>query len=85
MCFLMIIRKFEPLDFEGIVAIEYEAFTEHNPYLYMNFYEMNRDTFLVAQEDKMIVGFVVGYRSGPDEGRVFTLAVGENFRKRGIG
>lgn len=81
----MIIRKFEPLDFEEIVAIESETFTEHNPYFYMNFYEMNRDTFLVAQEGKMIVGFVVGYRSDTDEGRVFTLAVGKNFRKRGIG
>ena len=81
----MIIRKFEPHDFEEVMTIESAVFTEHNPYFYMNFYEMNRDTFLVAQEDRMIVGFVVGYRSGPDEGRIFTLAVGEDFRKQGIG
>ena len=44
----MIIRKFEPYDFEGVLNIEMEAFTEHNPFVYMNFYEMNDEGFFVA-------------------------------------
>jgi ribosomal-protein-alanine N-acetyltransferase len=81
----MIIRSFEPDDFEGVLEIELDAFSEHNPLIYMNFYEMNRNGFLIAMEDGVVLGFVVGYRSCEKEGRIFSLAVRDVYRGQGIG
>lgn len=81
----MIIRSFEPDDFEGVLEIESEAFSEHNPFIYMNFYEMNSNGFLIAVKDGVIVGFVVGYRFSQNEGRIFSLAVRQGYRSCGIG
>jgi ribosomal-protein-alanine N-acetyltransferase len=81
----MIIRKFEPTDFEGVLEIESVAFAEHNPFLYMNFYEMNNEGFLVAEEEDYVIGFVVGYKVSDDEGRIFSLAVREGYQGHGIG
>lgn len=81
----MIIRLFEPDDFGDVLAIEAEAFAEHNPFVYMNFYEMNGDCFLVAEDKEHVIGFVVGYRISAEEGRIFSLAVKERCRGYGIG
>ncbi|MCQ6963871.1 ribosomal protein S18-alanine N-acetyltransferase [Methanolobus chelungpuianus] len=81
----MIIRPFEPGDFGDVLEIEAEAFAEHNPFIYMNFYEMNSDSFLVAEEKGRITGFVVGYQVSGEEGRIFSLAVKERYRGYGIG
>lgn len=81
----MIIRSFEPDDFEGVLEIESQAFSEHNPFIYMNFYEMNRNGFLIAIENEIVAGFVVGYRCSENEGRIFSLAVREGYRGCNIG
>lgn len=82
---MITIRNFDPSDFEEVLEIEEEAFSEHNPFLYMNFYEMNSEGFFVAEYNGFIVGFTVGYQLSPDEGRIFSLAVREGFRSMGIG
>ncbi|MDK2893011.1 GNAT family N-acetyltransferase [Methanohalophilus sp.] len=81
----MQIRNFMGSDFEQIIQIEMEAFTEHNPYIYMNFYELNPEGFFVAEESGTIYGFVMGYRSDELEGRIFSLAVRRDQRGKGIG
>jgi ribosomal-protein-alanine N-acetyltransferase len=81
----MIIRYFEPEDFTEVLEIESEAFAEHNPFIYMNFYEMNGECFLVAEEKGCIAGFAVGYQISAGEGRIFSLAVKERYRGHGIG
>ncbi len=81
----MIVRNFEPKDFSEVLEIESEAFAEHNPFIYMNFYEMNSECFLVAEEREDITGFVVGYQISGEEGRIFSLAVREHYRGYGIG
>jgi ribosomal-protein-alanine N-acetyltransferase len=81
----MIIRYFEPEDFTEVLEIESEAFAEHNPFIYMNFYEMNNECFFVAEEKGHIAGFVVGYQISAEEGRIFSLAVKERYRGYGIG
>ncbi|HJH28619.1 MAG TPA: ribosomal-protein-alanine N-acetyltransferase [Methanosarcinaceae archaeon] len=81
----MIIRRFVPDDFEDILSIEQEAFSDHNPLVYINFYEMNMNGFLVAIDDNEIVGFVVGYQLNENEGRIFSLAVKDEYQSRGIG
>ena len=79
------IRNFRTDDFEDVLCIESESFAEHNPFAYMHFYEMHGDMFLVAEYLDFIVGFIMGYRLNENEGRVFSLAVREEFQGRGIG
>ena len=79
------IRRFVPEDFQEVVKIESEAFSEHNSLLYMSFYETVGDGFLVAEQDGKVVGYVVGYRSGENEGHIFSVGVKEEYRGRGIG
>ncbi|MDD2439450.1 MAG: ribosomal protein S18-alanine N-acetyltransferase [Methanosarcinaceae archaeon] len=79
------IRCFSPEDFQEIVEIEIEAFSEHNPLLYMNFYESVGDGFLVAEKSGKVLGFVVGYRSAENEGHIFSLGVKREYRGRGTG
>ena len=45
------IRRFAPEDFQEVVEIESEVFSEHNSLLYMSFYETVGDGFLVAEQD----------------------------------
>ena len=80
----MNIRCFVPDDFEEVLLIEQKAFSDQNPFAYINFYEMNMNGFLVAVENDEIVGFVVGYQLN-DEGRIFALAVKDEYKSRGIG
>jgi ribosomal-protein-alanine N-acetyltransferase len=79
------IRRFAPEDFQEVVEIESEAFSEHNSLLYMSFYETVGEGFLVAEQDGKVVGYVVGYRSGENEGHIFSVGVKEEYRGRGIG
>ena len=81
----MIVRYFEPQDFEEVLKIESEAFKEHNPFIYMNFYEINNDCFLVADYNGQVTGFVAGYQVSENEGRIFSLAVKKDYRGFGIG
>jgi [ribosomal protein S18]-alanine N-acetyltransferase len=79
------IRRFAPEDFQEIVEIEREAFSEHDSLVYMNFYEMVGAGFLVAEQDGKVVGYVVGYRSAENEGHIFSVGVKEEYRGKGIG
>ncbi len=80
----MQIVNFDPEYFEDVMQIEMEAFTEHNPFLYMNFYEMNREGFRVAVIRDTVIGFIVGYHESSTKGRIFSLAVKQNFQGRGV-
>ncbi|MGP8321108.1 MAG: ribosomal protein S18-alanine N-acetyltransferase [Methanosarcinaceae archaeon] len=81
----MNIRRFVPDDFEHVLSIEQETFSDHNPIIYINFYELNMNGFLVAEENGVLVGFVVGYQLNESEGRIFSLAVKDGYKSRGIG
>lgn len=82
---MFFIRPFQPQDFHEIINIEQKIFKEHDPYTYMELYESVADGFLVALDNKKIIGYVVGFLSTPGRGRIFSLAVLENYRKKGIG
>ncbi|MDD2613484.1 MAG: ribosomal protein S18-alanine N-acetyltransferase [Methanosarcina sp.] len=79
------IRRFAPEDFQEVVDIESEAFSEHNSLLYMGFYEAVGDGFLVAELNGKVVGYVVGYRSAENEGHIFSIGVKKEYQRRGIG
>lgn len=85
---MIIIRRFQPGDFSGVIDIENEQFSEHDPYMYMTLYELNEDTFFVADHHGVVVGFVVGIVSVDEQGmygRVFSIAVREAYQGLGIG
>ena len=79
------IRRFAPEDEAQVFLLEAEIFREHNPYEYIRFYQLFEDGFFVDEQDGVITGFVVGYPLSDAEGHIFSLAVREDFRGRGIG
>ncbi len=81
---MFLIRKFMPRDFQQIVAIEEEAFRDHDEFLYMKLYEMNSEGFLVAEMDGVVVGFAVGMLTSHIEGRIFSIAVDKKNRRMGF-
>jgi len=82
---LIIIRKFEPQDFQGVIELERLVFNEHDPYMYMQFYETFPETFIVAKLDGIIIGYIAGFITTPNTGRVFSLAVHPAYQNRRIG
>ncbi len=82
---MIIIRKFQPPDFPYIIEIERKVFNEHDPYYYMQFYETCPDSFMVAEVEGIVVGYVVGFRTIEGSGRVFSLAVDPKYQNIGIG
>ncbi len=82
---MTIIRRFKPSDFPYIMDIERKVFKEHDPYLYMQFYESCNEGFIVAEVNGIVVGYVVGYQISENTGRIFSIAVYPNYQNRGIG
>jgi ribosomal-protein-alanine N-acetyltransferase len=82
---LIIIRKFQPQDFQWVIDIERKVFNEHDPYLYMQFYETYPETFIVAEINGFVVGYVAGFLAKEGVGRVFSLAVHPSYRNRSVG
>ncbi len=82
---MLIIRKFEPQDFQWVINIERTVFNEHDPYLYMQFYETNPDGFLVAEINGIVVGYIAGFLASPETGRIFSLAVLPAYQNRSVG
>src|SRR5659263_564423 len=82
---LIIIRKFQPSDFQWVIDIERKVFNEHDPYLYMQFYEIYPDTFIVAQINGFVIGYVAGFLAHVGVGRIFSLAVYPTYQNRSVG
>ena len=85
---MILIRRFKPGDFTGVIEVEREQFGEHDPYMYMSLYELNEDTFFVAEDRGDVVGFVVGITSVGEDGvygRVFSIAVRDAYQGINIG
>jgi ribosomal-protein-alanine N-acetyltransferase len=81
---MLSIRKFQPSDFQRVLAIEQEAFHEHNPLAYMRLYEMNPDRFLVAEKDGEVIGFAVGMPLTDEIARLLSVAVAKKYRRSGV-
>jgi len=44
----IIVRRFQPADFSGVIVVEREQFSEHDPYTYMTLYEIAQALYLSA-------------------------------------
>ena len=82
---MIIIRKFQPSDFQWVIDIERKVFNEHDPYLYMQFYETYPDTFIVADINGFVIGYVAGFLAQAGVGRIFSLAVDHKYQNRSVG
>ncbi len=82
---MIVIRKFQPSDFSGVIELEKKVFNEHEAYLYMQFYETCSEGFIVAELNGIVIGYVVGFMESEKTGRIFSLAVHPKYRNRGIG
>jgi ribosomal-protein-alanine N-acetyltransferase len=81
----IIIRRFKPSDLEGALDLDREVFGGYDPTIFTTFYEYHPRTTLVAECGGSVVGFVLGFKHTPLEGRVFWLAVRPGFQSRGVG
>lgn len=82
---MIFIRKFQPSDFQWIINIERKVFDQHDPYLYMKFYENYPDTFIVADINGFVVGYITGFLTKEGVGRIFSLAVHPSYQRRSVG
>lgn len=83
---MLIIRRVQPNDIFPVVALAFETLPErYNPSIFSQFYESFPEGFLVALNQEMIIGFLIGIKTTPNIGRILMLAVTNSYRKQGIG
>lgn len=51
----------------------------------MQFYETYPDTFIVADINGFVIGYVAGFLAQPELGRIFSLAVDPKYQNRSVG
>jgi ribosomal-protein-alanine N-acetyltransferase len=81
----IIIRRFKPSDLESAMDLDREVFGGYDPSIFTTFYEYHPRTSLVAERNGTVVGFVLGFKHTPLEGRVFWLAVRPGYQSQGVG
>jgi ribosomal-protein-alanine N-acetyltransferase len=81
----VIIRRFKPDDLADALELDREVFGGYDPSIFRAFCEYHPRTTLVADRLGDVVGFVLGFKHTPLEGRVFWLAVKPDYQKLGIG
>jgi len=91
------LRLFKPTDLDAVIGINLRTLPEHySPYFYLELYQNHPKTFIVAEGDGKIVGYVMcRMEVGASEfklpigvvrkGHVVSIAVLPEFRRQGIG
>ncbi|WP_457742372.1 ribosomal protein S18-alanine N-acetyltransferase [Thermococcus sp.] len=83
---LVTIRPARLFDINEIMRIERESFREAYPRgIFLVFLENNPDTFLVAEYNGKVVGYVMAYLRPDLEGHIMSIAVDSAYRGNGIG
>jgi ribosomal-protein-alanine N-acetyltransferase len=83
---MLLIRNFREKDLtqvSNIIAAEFNR--NYAPDFYYNLFERWNGGFLVAEDEKGIVGVLVAMLSQPKESRILLMAVIPEYRGRGIG
>ena len=82
------IREIREEDLETVHKIERNSFRYPYPYSYLHFlFTLSRKLFLVAEIYPLqkIVGYIVGVIQYKNVGHIYSIAVDERYRGRGIG
>ncbi|WP_297534776.1 ribosomal protein S18-alanine N-acetyltransferase [Thermococcus sp.] len=83
---LVSIRPARLFDINEIMRIERESFREAYPRgIFLVFLENNPDTFLVAEYNGKVIGYVMAYLRPDLEGHIMSIAVDKRYRGNGIG
>ncbi|MGZ4856940.1 MAG: ribosomal protein S18-alanine N-acetyltransferase [Methanobacteriaceae archaeon] len=81
----MIIREFKRPDVKRVLEIEFASFKDPYPsHILLDIYNLGAG-FLVAQQDNIIVGYIIFWIKFEDEGHIISIAVDQKFRRQGIG
>ncbi len=81
-----VIRDFHPDDLPQVSSLIAATFNrDYNQSFYLTIYEAWRGGFLVAEDEKGIIGVLVAVIFAPKETRILLMAVRPESRNRGIG
>lgn len=82
----IVVREARRDELERLLIIENLSFKDPYPLFILDFYlKLTPDTFLVAETEGKVVGFVIGLKEGWSWGHLISIAVHPEFRGRGIG
>lgn len=82
----MAVRKFEYSDLEDVLRIASSSLEErYSMDFFIYLWQICPDSFLVAEKNGKVVGFIIAIRKDIDEMRILMLAVDEKYRRQGIG
>ena len=80
------VRGFKPGDMDTILDIENRCFPDPYPLSLLNrLYANNPDSFLVAEVDGKIVGYLIGVLRWGATGHIMAVGVYPEYRRRGVG
>lgn len=81
----MIIREFKRPDLKRVLEIELSFFDDPYPSnVLVDLYNLGAG-FLVAQEDNIVVGYIIFWIRFEDEGHIISLAVDQKYYRKKIG
>jgi ribosomal-protein-alanine N-acetyltransferase len=81
----MIIREFRRQDIKRVLEIETKSFKDpYPPNILIDIYNLGAG-FLVAQQDNIVVGYIIFWIRFEDEGHIISLAVEKKYRRKGVG
>ena len=81
----MIIREFKRPDLKRVLEIELSSFDDPYPAnVLVDIYNLGAG-FLVAQEDNIVVGYIIFWIRFEDEGHIISLAVDRKYYRKKIG
>ena len=81
----MIIREFRRQDIKRVLEIENASFKDPYPRnILLDIYNIGAG-FLVAQQDNMVVGYIIFWIRFEEEGHIISIAVDPQYRRKGVG
>jgi [ribosomal protein S18]-alanine N-acetyltransferase len=81
----MLIREFKRPDVKRVLEIEFKSFKDPYPsHILLDIYNLGAG-FLVAQQDNIIVGYIIFWIRFESEGHIISIAVDQKFRRQQIG
>ncbi|MCK9150356.1 ribosomal protein S18-alanine N-acetyltransferase [Methanobacterium alcaliphilum] len=81
----MIIREFKLPDLKRVIEIEKMSFDEpYPPHILKDIFNLGAG-FLVAQQDNIILGYIIFWIRFEDEGHIISLAVDKKYQRNQVG
>jgi ribosomal-protein-alanine N-acetyltransferase len=82
---MILIRKFRPTDLGRVYGVECRSFKDpYDVFFLLNLHELYSETFLVAEKNGIVVGYVIARLIGR-KGHIIAIAVEPEHRRQGIG